>query len=363
MDKLINDGKLLETEVRSAGSGTVTYLRNKNGISHQSQAMHADGSIIASYVYDRSGGYKLVYTQLDQTGRVLGHFREAGILPTLFKSPSGQLWVSFVVYHPDKEQEISVPVFERENFAMPKPGRPFTGDFVGTNENAAFFLDADIYFGKKPDKLRQLEFVNGTIIKKRDTKLDLPAKNKVSFTGREIHLLAFDNGELLHRQIDADGKVLNSRKIDIPGINAFEVLQLSFSGSSSLVAFTDDRFLLLTINGQGATTVKELIAVGSDIFSLWAPERLDSNTFLFRFTTEKGNGWIVVGGDRVKECFVHEEKKEYLDLVNKEKLKFSHDRLILSGANKTSGKGYAITIHPYAEDSPKELIILNRQFE
>ena len=62
--------------------------------------------------------------------------------------------------------EISIPVFNRENTALPKGSKPVTRYFIGTTHNYSIFYDVDIWSDTKPDKLFAFEFKNEAIKKK-----------------------------------------------------------------------------------------------------------------------------------------------------------------------------------------------------
>ena len=148
------------------------------------------------------GTYNVVYILITTDGSFNSFIEDAGILPTLFLTPSQENYVSINPYHPDKELEICIPVFDRENKEFPKGNRPFVGDFIGISNNCSIFYDIDVFSDSKPDKMMVIEFEKNNIKKRHSIKIPLPKKNRISISHDEIHLLAKDGGKWIHRQID-----------------------------------------------------------------------------------------------------------------------------------------------------------------
>lgn len=69
------------------------------------------------------------------------------------------------MYHPDKDLDIILPLFDRENLTYPKPKRPIVGNFMGICHNFSIFHNVDIFSDTKPDKLIAVEFKNDDIKK------------------------------------------------------------------------------------------------------------------------------------------------------------------------------------------------------
>ncbi|MGY0037612.1 hypothetical protein [Pedobacter sp. NJ-S-72] len=153
-------------EIKHTELGTVTLLTAESGISDKgSITFENNKTLLASYVYNATS-YNLIYTIIDSNGDVEDSFMEDdGILPTLFISPGKQNYVSIVPYHPDKEFEISIPIFNRDALELPKGNRPFIGDFINTCTHYSIFHDVDIWSDTKPDKMMSIEFKDNMIKK------------------------------------------------------------------------------------------------------------------------------------------------------------------------------------------------------
>jgi len=166
-----NDMKNLEkinpfkAVIAKTGFGTMTALVTEFGVSEHGSINFKDKTLLANDIYAENETYCLVYTLMDKEGKHESFVEEDGILPTLFSSPENEAYVSVVPYHPDKELEISIPIFNRENTDLPKGNKPFVGDFVGTTKQFSIFYDVDIWSDTKPDKLLAVEFKNGAIKK------------------------------------------------------------------------------------------------------------------------------------------------------------------------------------------------------
>jgi hypothetical protein len=364
MKELKANNQIVETETKQTGFGVVTYIRTKHNIDHNGHQINIGvESIIAVKVYEQNQTYKLIYLIIDSNGIVNNILHETeGILPTLFKSPKNEVWLSLMPYHPDKDMEISIPFFNRTPVELPKPNRPFAGIFFGTNENSAFFISCDSFSPGKADKLLRIEFKDSTIKKKHNLKIELPSNNSAIVIDNQIHLLSHVEAMLVHRLIDETGKILQHREIPYGDYNCTEIISLSFSESSAILATKDDSLYLITILPNGGISEKVLLQIGSDLYSLWSGIELSENTMLYRFTHENGNGWFVIRNNEIIECFMNNTDQAYTNPLNKQVIDFEFKDLILSGSNKTKENAYALTFYPRTENRKpnKTIIVLNR---
>jgi hypothetical protein len=353
----------IETRVQKNNFGNITTLKVKTGISEHGSINFEDKTLLANYIYNEDS-YNLVYTIVDSDGNAGNSYMESdGILPTLFKSPDNEIYVSTVPYHPDKEMEISVPLFNRENIENPKPNRPFTGKFIGNINQSSIFHDTDIWSDKKPDKMLRIEFKNGVIKKKHNIKIDFPKNNKVCIKNNEIHLIATENDQFIHRQIDETGKEINVKKINRKGKNFREALKLSFEEVSCFIAGEENgKFILIEIDNKGNLTTKELIDIQDPIFNTWRPVEIFEDTYVIRFNTEFGNGWFTLRQDKLIEFFYSKNTQGYRNLLSGEIVAMEYKDLVISGINKTKDNSYAVVFYPMTDRivKNKELIILSR---
>ncbi|MFA4867562.1 MAG: hypothetical protein WC623_05160 [Pedobacter sp.] len=149
--------KKFKTETEQTGAALVTILTAEHEISVREQIETAAGTLIAFYFYNSRGLYKLIYTIVAKNGTVQAYAEPDGILSTLLKGPDQQPWVSIIPYHPDKELEISVPLFQPGLTEIPKGKRPFPGQFICQVNQSAVFYDVDIWSDLKPDRLLNIE--------------------------------------------------------------------------------------------------------------------------------------------------------------------------------------------------------------
>lgn len=354
---------LLENEVIQSRLGSITYLKSDIGITEHGSIHFEDKTLLANYIYNESS-YNLVYTIVDPEGNVVDSFIEKeGILPILFKSPVNEIYVSITPYDPDKEMEISIPLFNRSLVEKAKLNRPFSGKYIGTVNQSAILYDIDIWSEKKPDKMLNIEFKNNQIKKKTNIKIDFPKDNKINIHDNEIHLIARENDIFIHRLIDETGREIRSRKVNHKEFFIREVIKLSFDDTSTLIHGEDDgKFMLLEIDNKGKISAKELINIQDEIFNTWPPVEIAEDTVVIRFNTEFGNGWFTLYQDKLIEFFYGKDIQEYKNLLTNEIFEIDRNDLVIASINKTKDNSYAVIFYPMAdgERKNKELIILNR---
>lgn len=350
-----------QASVTATSHGVLTTLTVVTSLSAKESIASGEKSLLTNYVYRADGTYQLIYTVVDIDGQAEHFAEDDGILPTLFLSPQQQAWVSIVPYHPDKELEISIPVFQREQVAPPKGSRPFVGDFIGSTETASIFHDAD-WSDTKPDKMLVMKFENGLLKKKSNLKLALPGNNKVAITGSTIQLLAHVGDDWLHREIDEQGNELRRRSIAANGMYGLQILALSFDGDSYLLAQHAGQLVMVNIDMAGNSEIINLIAFEDEFFNTWRPEAIGDDTFVTRFNCEFGNGWLTTRKDQLIELYYSKDAGGYRNLLTGEVLQLPHGNLVISSLNRTAQHAYAVVLYPMAgdDDSTRQLLILNR---
>ncbi|MGC5746308.1 hypothetical protein [Chryseobacterium sp. NFX27] len=351
----------LQTISSKTDLGIVTTLTAKIGISERGSIAFGDKTLLANYVYDRGEDYKLVYTVIDVDGNAESFADDEGILPTLFLSPGGENYVSVIPYHPTKELEISIPVFNRGTIELPKANKPFLGDYIGISNQYSIFFYADIWSEKQPDKMEAIEFKDGMIIKKHTVKIPLPRNNKIFIADNEIHLLTTVENGWLHRQIDELGNIKNERQITSSSEFFWQILSLSFEEESYILCEENGKISVEIITVTGDCRNKELIDIGDEFFNTWQPEKIGDNTSVTRFNGEFGNGWLTTKNDELLEIFYNKDTKGYRNLITDEVLELQSD-LIISGLNKTADNAYAVVFYPMTDDRKKKknLFVLNK---
>lgn len=344
--------------------GTMTTLVAETAISAKDSISFGEKTLLTNYVYAKNGTYKLIYTTVEIDGNIDNYVEDDGILPTLFLSPDQENYVSVIPYHPDKELEISIPIFHREDVEIPKGHRPFTGNFIGTTEAYSIFHDVDFY-ANKPDKILAIEFINGKLRKKNNIKIPLPANNRIAISNKAIHLLANHGSLLLHREIDEKGNVTRQREIDANDIDVLQILSSSFDKDSYLLAQEKNKIIIEKIDAAGASAIIELVDFPDPLFNTWQPVKIADDTFVTRFNSEFGNGWLTTKNDQLLELFYSKGEQGYRNLLTNELLPIHRDKLIISSINKTRDRGYAVVLYPMADDTAgnAELIVLNRRLQ
>ena len=352
-----------ETTVEETDFGSKTTFVAHAGVSAQCSISYQDKTLLANYVNNENGGYKLVYTVIDTAGNHDSYEEDDGVSPTLFLSPENEAYVSVMPYHPDKELEISIPVFDREKTEKPKGDKPFVGDFVGATKQFSIFFDVDIWSDKKPDKMLAIEFKNGEIKKKHNIKIPLPRRNKIFIADNEIHLLAEDKNGWLHRQIDEKGNIIRQRLINRDEEEYFyQIFSLSFEKISYVWGAEDEgKITIVTIFPDGKCETKTLADIKFGYFNSWKPDRISENTYTAKFNGDKGNGWFTIKNDMLLELFC-EVENGYKNLITNEILDMDNKSMIISSINKTTDNSYAVVFYPQTDRGTvnKELTVVHR---
>jgi len=345
--------------------GTITTLTADIGISEHGSISFENKTLMANDVDTGDSTYNLVYTLIDQKGKHESFAEDDGILPTLFLSPENEAYVSVEPYHPDKELEISIPVFNRENTDLPKGNRPFVGGFIGATKQFSIFYDVDIWSDTKPDKLLAIEFKNGAIKKKNNVKVPLPRNNKIFILDNEIHLLAADGKGWLHRQIDESGKIIRERLIQSNCKYFWQILSLSFEKDSYILNSKKGKISIEVVSASGKCESKEPADIKDAFYNTWNPVKIADNTYVTRFNGEFGNGWFTIKNDQLLELFYSKGEKGYKNLLTNAVLQMKNENLVISSINKTTDNAYAVIFYPMTEHGikNKELIILNREIK
>jgi hypothetical protein len=352
-----------KSAIKKTALGTLTTLETEVKVSVKESISFGKKSLLTNYIYTKEGTYNLVYTIVDTEGNTESFVEDDGILPRLFLSPNQENYVSIVPYNPDKELEISIPIFNRKNVEIPKANRPFTEKFIGTSNQFSVFYDVNIWSDTKADKLLAMEFKDGTIKKKHNIKVPTPRNNKIFISNNEIHLLAKEGNSLLHRQIDEKGKKIKQRKLDLKQGNFEQILSLSFHQNSYLLAQEKGKILIDKIAVDGGSEIIELIDISDPFFNSWQATKISEDTFVTRFNSEFGKGWFTTKNDQLLEIFYSKDQQGFKNLLTNEILQMENDELVISSINRTADNSYAVIFHPMTDRKIKnnKLIVLNRE--
>lgn len=354
-----------KAKVQNTDFGTLTTLIAEVEVSAKDSICFDGKTLMTNYVYKENQTYDLIYTVIETNGNTENFAEDDGVLPTLFLSPNGENYISVVPYHPDKELEVSIPVFNRENIELPKGNRPFVGKFIGISNQFSIFYDVDIWSDTKPDKILAIEFKNKMIKKKHNIKVPLPRNNKVFIENNEIHLLSKNGNNWLHRQIDEKGKEIRQRNLETNQKFFRQILNLSFNNNSYLLAQEKGKIIIEKIDKNGKSSSIELIDITDRFFNTWQPVKIADNTYVTRFNGEFGNGWFTTKKDQLLEIFYSKDQKGYKNLMTNEVLEMERENLVISSINKTIENSYAVVFYPKTdrENKNRELLILNCQIK
>lgn len=354
-----------KTKVRKTDFGVLTTLIAEIEVSPKDSISFDGKTLMTNNVSKKNKRDELVYTVIDTDGNTESFAEEDGILPTLFLSPNGENYVSVVPYHPDKELEISIPVFNRENLELPKGNRPFVGDFVGLSNQFSIFYHVDIWSDTKPDKMLAIEFKNERIKKKHNIKVPLPRNNKIFIENNEIHLLSKNGNHWLHRQIDEKGNEIRQRNLDTDQKFFRQILNLSFDKNSYLLAQEKGTIIIEKIEDNGKGVRMELFDIEAPFFNTWQPVKISENTYVTRFNGEFGNGWFTTKNDQLLEIFYNKDQKGYKNLLTNKVLELERENWVISSINKTKENSYAVVLYPMTDrqNKNKEILILNREIK
>ncbi|MEP6930140.1 MAG: hypothetical protein ABI850_09010 [Flavobacterium sp.] len=360
----INKTNPFRSVIKKTALGILTILDTDIKISTQGSISFNNKSILTNNIY-KDDSYSLVYTIIDLEGKEESYVENDGILPTLFLSPKQENYVSIIPYHPNKEVEISVPIFNRADLEIPKRNRPFTGKFIGIYNQFSIFYDVDIFSDTKPDKLLAIEFKENSIKKKHTIKIPLPKNNRISISDNEIHLLAIENSVWLHRQIDEKGNILKERKLKANSKRFNQILNLSFNESSYILYQEKGKLFVEDINSDETCIQKQLLDFKDTFYNTWQPEKIGENTFVIRFNTEHGNGWFTIKKDKLLEFFYSKDVKGFKNILTNEILEIESNKLIISSLNKTKEDNYLVVFYPSLERGLKNnrLMTLNRELK
>lgn len=352
-----------EITVEKTSFGVITTLFTEVEVSAKDSISFGTQSLLTNYIYKENESYNLVYTVVGTDGTIESFVEDDGILPTQFLNPDGENYISLVPYHPDKELEISIPVFNRENVDAPKGNRPFVGEFIGVSNQFSLFYDVDFWSDTKPDKMLAIEFKNGVVKKKHNINVQLPRDNKIFIENNEIHLLTKEGNSWVHRQIDEKGNEIKQRRFKTISKLFLQILSLSFDKSSYLLAQEKGKISIEMVDENGENARIDLIDIKDPFFNTWRPVKIAEDTFVTRFNGEFGNGWFTTKNDLLLEIFYSKGEKGYKNLLTEEVMELKWDNLVISSINKTQDNSYTVVFYPMTEgpDKNRELIILNRK--
>ncbi|MDM1044806.1 hypothetical protein HX004_06985 [Myroides sp. 1354] len=307
------------------------------------------GLLVANYVFtdaEDPTAFELVYTLIDEEGGKREIVESEGILPTLFLNPLATNFVAVVGDKDESESRQILPVFKRnigEQFTFDKD---LAGRFVGCTKASTIFYEVDIWKESKQDIMTCLAFHENDILGCKQITVPMPKGNKVCVQNGEIHLITEVESGWLHRQINESGQEIRSRVLDFDFPFVHEALSLSFDKKSYLLCEENGEIGLVEIDEEGNCLYAELYNLGDEFFGTWHPQHLNEETSAVQFTTEHGNGWLVVRHDSLVELVYNKNKSGYKNLLSQEVLNLDTNDLAVSSISPISDTKIGIVFHP-----------------
>jgi hypothetical protein len=114
---------------------------------------------------------------------------------------------------------------------------------------------------------------------------------------------------------------------------------------------------------MGDCSYGKLYDIGDEFFGTWFPVQINKNTSVVQFTTEFGNGWLVVKEDELLELFYNKNKQGYRNLLTNEVLYIGDNDLTMSSISPSGDNKFGIIFHPRKrrKEYYNEIYILQRE--
>lgn len=332
-------------QIKELENGNITEIRLENKFSYLTQINLRANSYLAFNIYNKSS-YTVGYIEINILGEIVAIWEEKeGILPSFFHSPDHETWVSVMPYHPDKDQNINIPIYNRENIEYPKPKSPIVGDFIGIIDNSVIIYCNNYY---KPIKFHKIDFLNGKIKSQKSIKLDKILQKSYSKgfinSQNEFHAIALDEFNLYHYQFDLKGILLRERALKNIAFGNNAIIELSFENKSLIIHGTiDGKIASCEILPNGEMLSDVIYDLKHQIYSMNPAIFLYENTYLISFVYEKGNGWLIMKDRELIEIFISESSSKYRNLLDNNILEIEDNEARLFGVNKTIKNGFCMT--------------------
>jgi hypothetical protein len=310
-----------------------------------------------------------LYLELDSAGNVIRFLKETeGTLPELFIAPNNEVWSINTCLDDSKDMEIAMPIANRSDMKQVYKYRSFVGEWLGNIEKTVIFFNDDL-FGKKPDQICKLEFMKKDIVKRKIVKIPLPKLNKICIDQHGgLQMIAWHEGNLLHRNINLNGDVLEERIIDPGNLQEVVPIRLSFNDDTELLGFNNNFLYDITVKPTGEIIQNKLIELDTEntFYNIWTLQLIESHKCIIRFNGEKFNGWAVIDTNRVTECFInYEDSSYYKDIISNmviELPRSDKNNFVISGLSVNKKDTYQVAIYNAELDNDqKQIYIISRQ--
>lgn len=329
--------------------GLITTIEVPFAIQAMGSCWAKKGLLVANYVStdaEDPSAFELVYTLIDEEGNKREIVESEGVLPTLFLNPLAANYVAVVGDKDESESRQILPIFKRNTVEQFCFDKDLAGRFVGCTKASTIFYEVDIWKESKQDVMTCLTFNEHAIVGCKQVTVPMPKGNKVCVQNNEIHLITEVESGWLHRQINESGQEIRSRVLDFDFPFVHEALSLSFDHKSYLLCEENGEIGLVEIDEEGNCLYAELYNLGDEFFGTWHPQHLNAETSAIQFTTEHGNGWLVVRNDSLVELVYNKNKSGYKNLLSQEVLNLETNDLAVSSISPISDTKIGIVFHP-----------------
>lgn len=310
------------------------------------------GLLLANYVYtdlEEANSFELVYTIMDNEGGKREIVESEGILPTLFLNPVGENFVAVFTEKDGVEGQEILSVLKRSSKADTEsfffPDR-LGGRFVGCTKSNAIFYEVDIWKDTKQDILTYVNFHENLVKEVKKIDIPFPKGNKVYVNQNEIHLITEIESGWLHRQLNELGVEVRRRVLEFDFPFVHEALSLSFNNKSFLLCEEYGEIGIVEIDEEGNCMFGELYDLEDEFFGTWHPQPITPTTSAIQFTTEFGNGWLVIENDNLVELVYNKNKTGYENKLTKETLNLGTNDMVLSSISAIANNQIGLVFHP-----------------
>lgn len=345
--------------------GLITTIKTPFAINAVDSCWSKRGILLLNYILENAGesiSSQLVYTFVNEEGELKEVEGGKDTLPMLFINPEKENYV--LLQQEEDEQLCILSVADSlQKKQIVQCEKSDNEKFIGIINSHSVFYGVDIWDENKEDTLFAIKFKNNEIQEEQLQKIPFPKGNKISVVHDEIHLITEVESGWLHRQLNEKGKELKRRILafDLPFVH--EALALSFVHNSYLLTEENGEIGIVDIDVNGNCSYGKLYDIGDEFFGTWSPVQIEDNTNIVQFTTEFGNGWLVVKEDELLELFYNKNKQGYKNLLTDEVLFIGNNDLTMSSISPMKENKFGIVFHPRKrrKEYYNEIYILQRE--
>lgn len=305
-------------------------------------------------------GYDTCYLTVTPLGVADVQREDLGVNPRIFCGPDGAPWarLSLLTEGQDREPDTLLPLHGRETWGDPVRTPEFPGDFVGWIGSRAFWHLDDIFDDRRPARIQAADVDAGRIRVRRPVKLPLP-QSQVAVLCAEGHHLAvlgqISEQAAVLRILTPKLTVEREVQVGTPGEMAFlQPVRVQADGRATLLSVDGaGRVALVRLDGQGSQQAVVVGELSGRPFAVWPVTQLGPDRFAFRFTTEEGNGLMVIEGQAVAALWTSTPMGYWQHLGDGQErlVRLGADWVdpILTAAVPMDAGGYALVVHPQGD--------------